>query len=1319
MKQTLARIGGSIRLLPHRPLLRKPVFKWALLPITVAAVVALVAVPFMQLPVSAFMPDWNETQPAGDTNQKWSLSNISANGQIMLVGTIDNSCCVPDQLGRLYLSTDGGANWGETQPKGDVNNSWVASAMSADGQTMLVAGDPGRLYLTTDGGDNWAETQPAGDTDQGWPSLSMSADGQTMIAAANNNTGGVFVSTNAGTSWVETEPAGAGDFDWWLARVSGDGQTMMAGQRGTSLPGRLYLSINAGVSWAETQPAGDVDLAWQTGDISANGQIITAGVAQYAGQGIFGAFYVSTNGGTNWTYSPPTGGGGSIGQESPFATAMSADGQTIMVGMEDGGLFISDDAGGLWSPTEPPGGAGNQSWGTVSISADGESAMLAGTLVTRLWIGTPPPPPPVYSGNGSGTPGDPYQVTSCAQLQEIEFFPDADFILMNDIDCTGFSFTSITVFRARLDGDNHSITNLVTNGGSNSAGLFSATSGATVIDLTLAGGSATGGDYVGSVIGQAELTTITNVHSNQAVTGGGFCAGGLLGYGAFEVAIANSSATGSVIGNDYVGGLVGCIYSDSSVDKSFATGDVTEDATQDGFYLGGLIGETDEVAIADSYSLGDVSAGGGYAVGGFIGHNDEGSVTKSYSAGAVTVADNTDTPGGFIGSNEDSAITASMWNTTTNSSWAGCGTDSVDCNGILGRTTAQLQDKATFTTALGADTWNFTSVWGINCTDNNNYPFLAWQGFVNDAGCAGDGGGGDTPGGGGTGSSGGGGGSTPATHKPASSPLPIDLAVNITEGQLFSEPYNVVVSPLPGSQATYEKVSFYVDGVLLTVFYPDANGVASYLWDVNAHPGSHLTIIAYGSSGLLKTWDFNVNVAKKPAAVPIAQPSGPPAAPVSEGIDSGFGQWLLSIPAGFVFVFPYIMLLPLLVLLIILLYQSYREARAAEELQLAYLRAKQLAEEKVDFIALASHYLRTPLTLMKGGIDMLDMNQPPVNGSLLSGLGAAITAFGSSIEAIILRTEQNPTLQTVASPDSLRQPLRVWQSPMFWLPLAVAGLLLIIFNGTFVIAGVPYELGLSSTIQILVFIGLAIGLYVAVRNLLIARRDQQTAQLQADQQTALDDARNQVIRDGASTLTGQLKQIQSYVAQLPNSQSQQTLAEGCTRIEGTLNKFRAIASITPIPSTAPFVGFDSNALLSSVQKQVAPVAAEKQIAIKTGQNVPIASQQPGWVSAVVGSLLDNAVAFSPQGSEIAIDTQVKDGIATVTVQDHGQGIPQDKLRELFQPFAKAEGSMEFDHPGAGLSLYLDRLVATSMGGNIQMSSNVGMGTTVQMSFPAG
>ncbi len=142
-------------------------------------------------------------------------------------------------------------------------------------------------------------------------------------------------------------------------------------------------------------------------------------------------------------------------------------------------------------------------------------------------------------------------------------------------------------------------------------------------------------------------------------------------------------------------------------------------------------------------------------------------------------------------------------------------------------------------------------------------------------------------------------------------------------------------------------------------------------------------------------------------------------------------------------------------------------------------------------------------------------------------------------------------------------------------------------------------------------------------------------------------------------------------------------------------------------------------LLNSAQKQVAPVAAEKHIAIRAGKNVSLASQQPSWVSAVVGSLLDNAVAFSPEGSEIAVDTRVKDGMATVTLQDHGQGIPEDKLRELFQPFAKVDGSMQFDHPGIGLSLYLDRLLATSMGGNIQMSSSVGSGTTVQVSFPAG
>lgn len=1240
------------------------------------------------------LPTWTEAQPAGNTDQKWSMSSISADGQTLLVGTVDNSSGVPTQRGRLYISTDRGANWTETQPLGNSVVSWLSSSMSADGQTMLVAADTGRLYLTTDGGANWNETQPAGNTDHGWPTTSMSADGQTMIAVSNNFDGSVYVSYNGGTSWTETEPAGSSDYDWWLGRVSADGQTMMAGQRGGGQPGRLYLSTNAGASWAETQPAGNVDLAWQTGDISADGQVITAGVFEYAGQGIFGAFYVSTDGGTNWTYSPPTGGGGSIGEESPSSAAMSADGQTIMVGMEDGRLFISEDAGGTWTETDPFGTASNQSWGTVSMSADGETTMLAGSLVTRLWLGTPPPPPPTFSGAGSGTAGDPYQITSCALLQEMAGLPTDYYALMNDVDCTGFPYTSVNGFSGSLDGNEHRIINL-----ESASGLFEFASGATVTDLTFTGGSVNGSFGVGPLGGVLASTTVVNVHSDQPVTSDSSCVGGLIGYMDGTSTVTRSSASGDVIAEDDAGGFVGCV-SDSSIEQSYATGSVTEGPlSQDGIEFGGFVGYAADAVITDAYARGDVDVGNGEAVGGFVGTNDNSTFTNTYVASILTVAATPDDPGGFSGENNGTVV-AAFWDSTVGGSWLSCGTGSSGCTGILDRPTAQMKTLSTFTTDLGADAWDFATIWALDSTTNDGYPFLAWQGSPPASPPP------SQPPAAPAGSPGGGAASIPpftASETPAKT---LALDVNLSDGQAIAGTYEIIVTPQAANTGSYDRVEFYVDDTLTATFYPSADGVARTVWDTNRAPGTHLRLVVYDGQSVALTWNFTVSMARSPA---WEQPQ--PAAPQPDPHTTDRWLWVRFVPPRVAFTIPYLLLFLLVLLTVMLLYQAHREAMAARRLDRAYRRAKQLAEEKEGFVALISHYLRTPLTIMQGSVSL-----PGKQDKTTAALSATVAHFSKLAEGLILGVEQSTALRTIDQSPYLTPPKKAVHTAFFWVPLAAIGAILVLWNVVFALARIQAFNALNILTQLMIFVMAAAGMYIAVRNLLVARRDRKTGIEQAAQQEALDTARNAFILESASQLSVPLAGINTIANELPEGPQRKFLLEGHERLAGILDRFRAVAAVTPVQESVPFTVLAAGDLLTD--ETVPAVVREKHITLRTGPEDRFATQQPAWLKSIVGSMLSNAAAHSPEGSQVEVGVQQHGKTATLTVSDRGDGIAQDKLDMLFQPFSKVEGPTQFDYPGLGLSLYMDRLLATSLGGTMSINSSPGNGTSVAVSFPS-
>jgi filamentous hemagglutinin family protein len=183
------------------------------------------------------------------------------------------------------------------------------------------------------------------------------------------------------------------------------------------------------------------------------------------------------------------------------------------------------------------------------------------------------------------------------------------------------------------------------------------------------------------------------------------------GYG-YGGAISNSYATGSVLGRESVGGLVG--INSGSVSTSYATGNVTETGGLQGDSAGGLVGDNFGT-ISDSYATGSIS--GANAVGGLVGYN-AGTINTSYSAGRVSGTSNV---GGLVGYNatgdaagrceegcDASQVSNSFWDIQT----SGQATSA----GGTGMSSAQMQQQANFTSATSANghvnpIWDFADTW--------------------------------------------------------------------------------------------------------------------------------------------------------------------------------------------------------------------------------------------------------------------------------------------------------------------------------------------------------------------------------------------------------------------------------------------------------------------------------------------------------------------------------------------------------------------------------------------------------------------------------
>jgi signal transduction histidine kinase len=112
---------------------------------------------------------------------------------------------------------------------------------------------------------------------------------------------------------------------------------------------------------------------------------------------------------------------------------------------------------------------------------------------------------------------------------------------------------------------------------------------------------------------------------------------------------------------------------------------------------------------------------------------------------------------------------------------------------------------------------------------------------------------------------------------------------------------------------------------------------------------------------------------------------------------------------------------------------------------------------------------------------------------------------------------------------------------------------------------------------------------------------------------------------------------------------------------------------------------------------------------------PLADRERlGWV---VHQLLDNSIKFTPAGGRVTVRAGPEGRAVLVEVSDTGIGIPQERLREVFEPFHQLDGSPTRRYGGTGLGLALARLILDAHGAPLNLESRVGEGTRVTFTLP--
>lgn len=135
-------------------------------------------------------------------------------------------------------------------------------------------------------------------------------------------------------------------------------------------------------------------------------------------------------------------------------------------------------------------------------------------------------------------------------------------------------------------------------------------------------------------------------------------------------------------------------------------------------------------------------------------------------------------------------------------------------------------------------------------------------------------------------------------------------------------------------------------------------------------------------------------------------------------------------------------------------------------------------------------------------------------------------------------------------------------------------------------------------------------------------------------------------------------------------------------------------------------------------KRAAPLPRSERLHSDHAVQRPDRTGDADLLCDLVINLVTNAAKASTPGSAIAVCAEQADGSIRLTVQDHGQGIPADKLARVVEPFYMVDKSRSRRQGGSGLGLALCSRIAQAHGGTLAMESELGKGTTVTVTLPA-
>lgn len=173
-------------------------------------------------------------------------------------------------------------------------------------------------------------------------------------------------------------------------------------------------------------------------------------------------------------------------------------------------------------------------------------------------------------------------------------------------------------------------------------------------------------------------------------------------------------------------------------------------------------------------------------------------------------------------------------------------------------------------------------------------------------------------------------------------------------------------------------------------------------------------------------------------------------------------------------------------------------------------------------------------------------------------------------------------------------------------------------------------------------------------------------------------------------------------------------SERMTRLINDILTLSSIEQVKSVKNEEIDISYESE----KVYHLLSPKAEAKNITLSLYQKEPLFMfGDVDLYNQLLLNLVDNAIKYTKEQGEVRITIEKEDTLIKVTVSDSGIGIPEKHLNRIFERFYRVDKARDRAMGGTGLGLAIVKHIVLSMGGTIEVSSEVGKGTQFVVYLP--